>query len=249
MRHVARIVLVVGLALAVHGAHGADEAGDAQAVVDQAITALGGADNLAKYKGVTYKENGTFYGMGDGVPYTGLYSSQLPKQFRMEIKDVFIHVVNGDEGWSKDMTGNISDMSKELLQEYREMNHAGLLVSNPTVLKDKAYHLSAPKADKVGDRPAVTITVSRKGYRDVTISFDKESHLPIRSVQMVKPMGQGDKEVKQEALFSDYKEFQGLKMPTKIVIHQDGKKFVESTLEDVKLHEKLDDRTFAKPDK
>jgi hypothetical protein len=247
MRHVFPIAVVVCLALAVRGASGADDAADAQAVIDQAVTAMGGADNLAKYKAATWKETGTYYGMGDGIPFTGMYSVQLPKQMRMEIKDVFTIVINGDEGWTKDMSGEVKDMPKEQLEEHRESNYSSHLIHDLSVLKDKAYHVSAPKADKVSDRPAVTITVSHKGHRDITLTFDKETHLLIKSTRVAKSVEQGNQDTKQEALLSEYKEVQGVKMPTKIVIQRDGKPYVEATAEDIKLLEKLDDQTFAKP--
>src|SRR2546427_242862 len=72
---------------------------DGRAIVTRAIQAAGGEAKLAKFQAFTWKEKGTYYGMGEGLPYTGVYAINRPSQFRMEIEGVFIVVVNGDKGW------------------------------------------------------------------------------------------------------------------------------------------------------
>src|SRR5205807_2708706 len=88
-------VLVVGtfLLASVHLVCAGED--DARAIVNKAIQAAGGEKKLAKHNAVTMKEKGTYYGMGEGLPYTGNYSFQWPNQFRMEIEGVFLIVVNG----------------------------------------------------------------------------------------------------------------------------------------------------------
>ena len=58
---------------------------------------------------------------------------------------------------------------------------------------------------------------------------------------------QANAEVDQEAILSDYKDFDGTKMPTKVVVKRDCKLFVEAEVQDLKPAEKLDKSTFAKP--
>src|SRR5437868_15187557 len=54
----------------------ADDAADARAIIDKAIKASRGEEILDKYKAETLKEKGTYYGMGNGIPYTGHYWMQ-----------------------------------------------------------------------------------------------------------------------------------------------------------------------------
>src|SRR6516225_10801654 len=61
------------------------EEGDGRALVDKAIKAAGGPENLSKHNSATFKEKGIYYGEGKGQPYTGIYSFQWPDKFRMEI--------------------------------------------------------------------------------------------------------------------------------------------------------------------
>src|SRR2546428_8816628 len=52
----------------------ADDQADARAIVAKAIKAVGGEQKLEKFKAQTWREVGTYYGMGDGLPYTGNYA-------------------------------------------------------------------------------------------------------------------------------------------------------------------------------
>jgi hypothetical protein len=89
--------------------------------------------------------------------------------------------------------------------------------------------------------------VSHQGHRDVSLYFDKETGLLVKSVQTVKAQELGGQEVKQEFFQKDYKEVGGVKVPTKHVFLRDGKKYVEAEGTEIKLLEKLDDGTFGKP--
>src|SRR3954468_11085065 len=94
------------------------------------------------------KGAGTFYGLGEGIPYTGEWQFQGQKQMRytLEIKVMdqtltVTQIVNGDKGWAK-INDDVKDLAKDELAEEQEAMHAkwvALLVP----LKDKAYKLSA----------------------------------------------------------------------------------------------------------
>ena len=60
----AAVVLLFGGAMA-----RADEQSDMLAVVEKAIKAQGGADELAKDQAGTVKMTGKFYGLGEGIPF------------------------------------------------------------------------------------------------------------------------------------------------------------------------------------
>ena len=54
----------------------AGEDKDARAAIDKGIQAAGGETKLATFQASTWKEKGTYYGMGDGLPYTATYAVQ-----------------------------------------------------------------------------------------------------------------------------------------------------------------------------
>jgi hypothetical protein len=223
----------------------ADEQAEAQAIIAQAIKAVGGEEKLAKFKSHTWKETGTYHGMGTAQPYTGKYAVQWPDKFRMEIEGFFILVLNGDQGWMS-MAGSTEEMSKEQLAEQKETHYAGW-VSTLLPLKDKAFQLAPVGDAKVEDRPAVIVKVTQKGHRDVLLFFDKENHRLVKSEYKAKAQEQGGQEVKQEAFLSNYQDVDGVKMPMKIVIKRDGKVYVEAENSEIKAVSKLDEKVFAKP--
>jgi hypothetical protein len=233
------LCIVVGLA---NTARADDEAG---AVVDKAIKAAGGAENLAKMKAQTWKEKGTYYGMGNGLPYSGVYAAQFPGQFRMEIQGVFTIIVDGDKGWVK--TGeNATDMDKEQIDEYKESNYAGHLTML-LPLKSKKFTLTSTGETKVDNLTAVGVKVSHAGHRDVTLYFDKDTGLLVKMARRVKDLEGNKEEVDQETILSQHKEVDGVKFPMKLVVKRQGKLYLEAENEEVKLVGKLDAKVFAKP--
>src|SRR5436190_1878197 len=124
-----RTTLAVGLlglsALVATGAAGrANDQADARGVVDRAIQAAGGAEALARHNAATWKEKGTYYGMGSAVPYTGSYAVQWPDRFRMEVDGVFTIVLDGDKGWVR-ANDETKDMTPQQLREQQAEHYAG----------------------------------------------------------------------------------------------------------------------------
>ena len=252
-----RLLIPCALVLALAALGRADDAADAKAVVEKAIKARGGADNLAKYKADVLKVKGAVHVSGLDIDFTGEISFQQPDKSRTVIEGTVMgtnfkstRVVNGDKGWIDDLLGAARqqrDMSKEELAEERESQNANS-IARLAVLTDKAYTLSTLGESKVGDKEAVGILVKRKGYRDVSLLFDKKTHLLLKSETRVKdPQGGGDAEFTQEAFYDDYKKVGDLLVAHKLTIKRDGKAFLESETTEFKPEEKLDDGLFAKP--
>lgn len=221
----------------------ADDA--ASAIIEKSLKAVGGEKNFAKHRAATWNETGTYYGMGQGLPYTGKYSVQLPNQFRMEIQGAFVIVVNKDKGWTQ-AGGETKEMTKEELLEQQESLH-GSWVGSLAPLREKKYKLTSIGEFKVDERTTVGVRVSTEGRRDVELYFDKETGLLAKLDQRVKAPELGGKEVNQEAIYKDYREVEGAKIAMKFSVKRDGKQFVEAELKDYKAAGKLDDSVFAEP--
>ena len=221
------------------------EEGDGRALVDKAIKAAGGADKLAKHQSGTFKGKGTYYGMGDGLPFTAKYSMQLPNKFKMEIEGVFTLVMNGDKGWISS-SGDTKEMSKEELAAQKSDHRAGY-IAMLVPLKDKAFTLAMLPEAKVDDKAAVGIKVTRKDYPEVKLYFDKKTHLLVKSEFPSKVAEEKFKDVMASMYYTNYKEIDGAQVPTHLVMKRDGKLFVEADVADMKAVGKLDDSVFAKP--
>jgi hypothetical protein len=245
MRKFLGVAVLCGLLASLVGTGRAGDPPDPRAIVDKAIKAMGGEEKLTKFKAMSWKEKGTYYGMGDGLPYTGNYSVQWPGQFRMEVEGVFTSGLDGDKGWIKS-GDKTKEMTKEELAENKDHQYSGW-VTSLRPLKDKSFTLKSLGSVKIDGRPAAKVNVSSKGHRDITLFFDTGNGLLVRSQTMIKSKDKEGKLVDQVADYSGYKAVQGVQVPTKISIKQDGKLFVEAEMTDIKLHEKLDQKVFAQP--
>jgi outer membrane lipoprotein-sorting protein len=239
-----RVCIASGVLLLATGLVWSDDE-SARSLVDKAIQAAGGAKNLAKHKAATFSEKGTYYGMGDGLPFSGKYAIQRPKQFRMEIVDVFTIVLNGDKGWMKSQD-NTKELSKEELQQQQTEARAGA-IGSLLPLKNKAFNLKKLEDVKVDGKAAAGILVIRKGYPEVKLYFDKKTGLLVKGEHKTKSSEEMFKEVNQETYFSDYREIDGAKIAHKLVIKRDGKNYVEGEISDYEAKGKLDDSVFAQP--
>jgi hypothetical protein len=220
--------------------------GEAAAIVDKAIKATGGADVIKKFAALKVQTKGKFYGMGDGIDYKAEESFQAPDRFFLKIDATgfsFSSTVNGDKGWIK-FGDNVMEMTKEQMEKAKEDLYAGGL-ARLLPLKHKGVTLSQLGEVKVDGKPAVGVRAESKGHADVSLYFDKESGLLVKTERRTKD--DSGAEVTQETLYSDYKKVEGMQVPMKAVINHDGKKFIESENTDVKLSEKLPDSTFDKP--
>jgi outer membrane lipoprotein-sorting protein len=245
--------VVATLALAGPGPLRADDDADMKALIAKAIKAHGGADNLAKYKAGTLKTKGKFHGMGAAVDYTGTINFQSPDRLRVEIEAEvmgqnfkFVQVINGDKGWIV-LLDKVTPMSKEMIAEAHEQMSASA-VTRLLPLTGKDYNLSPLGEVKVGDRPAVGVRVEHKKHRDVSLYFDKETSLLLKSETRGKDLQRGDDaEFAGETLYGDYKKVDGVQVAHKQTVKRDGKLYVESETTEAQLAEKLEDGVFAKP--
>ncbi|HTU18731.1 MAG TPA: hypothetical protein VMG10_11775 [Gemmataceae bacterium] len=250
MRKISAALGVVGLLAFVIPVHADDDA-KLREVIARAIKVHGGMDKLTKLKANVFKSKGKFYGLGEGLDYTEEFAIQLPKRFRIEVHSkagdrefTFVQIYDGNKGWNK-IGDKTEEMNKEMLAEAKEdMNAAA--VSHLIFLKDKEYKLSPLGAAKVGDRPTIGIRVARKGYRDVSLFFDKEKGLLVKMETRGQDPRRGE-EYTATTLYDDYKKVEGVMVAHKITIKHDGKRFVDGEMTEVKLSEKLGDSMFEKP--
>jgi zinc protease len=245
MRKTLGILIVGPLLLLLSGTAPAGGDDDARAIVAKSIKATGGAAKMAKFKATTFKVKGTYYGMGDGLPFTGNYAVQWPMQLKMEIEGIFTIVVNGDKGWMKS-GGVTNDMSKEELALQKHNQRAGW-IATLLPLEDKAFDLTALGEVKVDKLTALGVKVTRKDYPEVKLYFDKATHLLIKAEFRSKSPEENYKDATLETYYSNFKEIDGVKVPTTVITKRDGKLYVESEVAEMKAAGKLDASMFDRP--
>jgi len=235
---------ILACLLCLAGTVRADDAADARAIVDKAIAAKGGAELLAKYKAQTIREKGTYYGMGAGLPYTGTTYADANNRSKTVIEGVFSLCVDGEKGWMEAM-GNTMDLPPEQHAAMVRDMQAGWIIGLAG-LNDEDITLATLPGDDVDGKPTDAVLVTSKDKREHKLYFDRETHLLSKAVYQSWSQEKNG-EVEQELLFSAYKPIEGIQSAFKVVIMQDGKKFVESDVQEVKFSESLDEKIFKRP--
>ncbi|OWK44363.1 hypothetical protein [Fimbriiglobus ruber] len=244
---------VLGLAVALVVAPvRADDAGDAKAVVTKAIEAHGGATALGKYKAGFSKIKGQMTVFGMDLDFTGDMTYELPNKYKLTISTD----VNGQKlaveqvTDGKNFKNTLNGMAvKQTDAEKNELAQAALLQDvtqlTPLLVGDK-YTLKAEKDATVDDKPASVVTVSSKELKETRLFFDKKTGLLVKTERKaLSPSAPGEtKEVNEETFLSDFKEADGVKLPMKLLVNHDGKKFMSMTVTETKLMDKAEPKTF-----
>lgn len=221
------------------------KAAKARRLVRKGVQFLGGEKNLKKYDGALIKETGTYFGMGEGLPYTGEYAVQYPEKFRMVIAGVFTQVLNGDKGWLKS-GGQVTEMTKPQVKALRDQHYVGW-VTQLYPLLDKQFKLELAGTGKVGDQAVSLIKVKSKGHHDVTLAINPKTGALLKVEYRAAMDAMPDKVVSYIGYNDEFKNAGKIKYVSKTRIMRAGKKFIEATITEYKPVEKLDAGLFAKP--
>jgi outer membrane lipoprotein-sorting protein len=250
MRRAIQALAAFGLlsALAQPGWAAEDEAAK---IIDKAVKAHFPKGLDVKNTGSQIKTKGKLHIMGLDLEFNQEVSIQAPDKFKevmamtvMGNNVVVTSVYNGKEAWIRAGDTDVP-VNDEILAEFKEASYVMGLVQG-ALLKDKSLKVSVVGEAKVKDKPALGVMISRKGNKDVTVYFDKETGL-IAKVEMRRRDLMAGQEVNEERIIAEYQEVDGRKMAKKVEVLRDGKAFLEAEVIEVKLVEKLDDSEFAQP--
>jgi hypothetical protein len=245
-------LLSVAFLLAATGMIGAGAGEDkaARALVEKAIQAHGGEAALTKLPAVEAKLKGKISLLGEATAFTGDFAADGPERQKVVIEGTLngekfrmIHVVNGAQAWLKtgdeatELTGDDFD---EALKQAQSTWVATLIP-----LKDRAFKLTSLGEFRIQQRPVLGVRVAHKGQRDVQLFFDQQTGLLVKTKVRVKD--ESGEEITEESYLDDYRDVQGTKQATKLLIKHDGEMFMEAEVSDYQLSEKLDKKVFGKP--
>jgi hypothetical protein len=234
------------------GAARGQEAKDAAAVVDKSIKAIGGAEKLSKAKAVLWKAKAKFRFGENESEGTIEGTMQALDHSRRVFEGQFggnafraVTVVAGDKGWRK-FGDNAMELDSEGLANEKRRLYLSVVPITVAPLKSKGFKLSAAADEKVDGKPANGVKVTAPDSKTFTLYFDQQSGLPVKLVADV--VGFDGNEFTQETTFGEYKEFDGVKVATKLVAKRDGQTFQEMNVTEFKLLDKVDPKTFAEPE-
>src|SRR5262249_4984947 len=174
------------------------EADPAKAILDRAVKALGGEKKLAAAGGLTWKVSGTLEVEGMKVDLSGDWSAQRLDSYRWELQaSVMGRAENATAGIAgakagvRNGQGQVRDAPKDIVPLLLANFRCFRLVQNPLLLRDKAFKLSPLGELKIGDRETVGLKVTRKGWADIDLFFDKKTGLPFKTEIHVKESKDG----------------------------------------------------------
>ena len=224
---------------------------DATALIDKAIKAHFPKGLDTKNKGLRTKSKGTLHVMGLKLEYTNDVFVQAASKFKevMELdangKQVtVITVFDGKKGWIKagPMDLKITD---EILAELKDAAYLmGLMQGLFT--KDKTVKFALTGEVQIKGKPALGMSVSREGKKDINLFFDKSTGL-MAKIEMRKRDLMSGQEITEERFITEYQDLAGRKVAKKAEIQRDGKDFLTAEVTSVEIFEKIDDSEFVQP--
>ena len=226
------------------------DAAKAQALINKAIKAMGGAKALHKSRHAIIEDEGTYLGMGDAIPYKGryVYSYGKKSRSRMEIIGMFVQVFDGEKAWMSAMgqTSDAEGVALDVAKQAMEVSYAMSLL--PLEKPNKAYKLSLAKQAMVNEETCPGVQVEHEGMPTLTMHFSPKSGLISKTSYTNRAPEQGFEKVVEEAIFHAYKLQAGVMTPTHMTIFRDGKKYVVSKPQKVTYPDTVDDSEFKKPE-
>ncbi len=248
-RSFALVVSALVPLLFLSGARADDES---RAVIEKAIKAHGGEELLTKNKATRSKNKGTITLPGVGeVPFEQETAVMLPDRLRDAMVLTIggrqvstLTLVDGDKV-SIEVNGKAIDTpeaAKTALADARHMMKVARLV---TLLREKGFELNTIGEDKVEDKPVVGVRVSMKEKKDISLYFDKKTHL-LAKVEHRTTDTTGN-EISEERIVREYqKNKAGVNLPKKVIVKRDGKTFLEAEFLETQMLEKIDASEFKK---
>jgi hypothetical protein len=217
----------------------------ADALLAKAIQAHGGVKALAKYKAKRIKlrimEEATRMG------YDHEYLVASPDKYK-DVGDGYYlgqritttYATDGKVSWRLVM-GKAEELEDQFGEWYKHEAHL-YHVMRLVPLKEKEYELKAAGETKVDDKTAFGLLVRRKGQKDITLFFDAQTSLLVKTERQV--TGNSGDQVKEEAFYQDYVKKDSMPYARKIVVKQDGKTVEQIDVREVTFLEKVDDKAF-----
>jgi hypothetical protein len=159
-------------------------------------------------------------------------------------KNVIIYALNKEQGWVQ-VDGKTQPIPDTMRSELREATHFARL-SGLSGVKDPGQQATALPPTQIGGRTALGVKISARGFRDVSLYFDKETAILVKAEHQVMDNA-ANQLVLEERFYSGWKDTNGLKLPSHVEVLRDGKRYMAADAVEMQVLEKLEDGLFAKP--
>jgi hypothetical protein len=244
-------VLAILLIFGVGGSGRPAAAQDANAILDKAIQALGGAEKLSQAKILSSKGKGTVTFGGNDNEATFQSVSQGLDHIRRDLainaggnEFKVLTALAGDKGW-REFGGNRMELDKDAIANEKRRAYLDVIPITILPLKSAEFKVEAVGEENAGGKVMVGVKATGPDGKEFRLYFDKENGLPVRMVARV-PGFMGD-EFTQDTTYSDYREMGGIQKATKVLSKRDGEKFIDQQITEFRILDAVDPKTFAEP--
>jgi hypothetical protein len=219
--------LFVTIAITAVAAQEDNDAARGRRMIYRAQQAFGGAEKLAAIQDFTQIIEVAMDTLPGGVKVKQSNRYLAPGIYRQDEDLPFgkiISYVDRESGWRSTPRGSLI-MSPPMLK----MSHDELFRNLFVVMaadRDSSVNVKA-----VGPS---TVEISKADGFTVKLEFDASTGLPLRKVYVASDPHGPPTEI--EEIYADWREVQGLKVPFKMTIREDGKKLAEETVQEFKFN-------------
>jgi tetratricopeptide (TPR) repeat protein len=235
----------------------ADDQVDCKPILEKAVKAMGGQDKLDQFKLGSWNGKvalpfgpleivGLLEGNWQGTDHFRLEGKFSGKEEGLKQAANSVTIKINGKRFRLEGAGADNGLTLEDVDPWELKMLMGAVTLPPLLAKmlGKDVKLSPLGELKINNREAVGIRVNHEQSKDVSVFFDKENGLPIKTEIMLL-LSEGE-EVSVIFSYSDYKDWNGLNHPAKIAVQVNKGQF---TLEinDLKAEERLEAQVFDIP--
>jgi len=167
-------------------------------------------------------------------------------------KESMLFVVNGDKHWARSAGKKVQEMP---LPRANMRKPAILAILDQLAgLQESQQEIVVGAEEKVAGKILIPLTVTA-GHRQSTTYFDRATGLIAKEIKNYLPdvhsppeTWKNERRVESETTYGDYKDFDGVTLPTRMVVSQAGKAVLDISVVQVEFPATFDAHAFDKPE-
>jgi hypothetical protein len=204
-----------------------------------------GGDALKNVSGLAMSEQEQMIGTGGGMPRTVAWSVAYPDRARAEVKTggmSVLQVADGKSAWVRvqSQTHDATNMLGEFERGVALFGGGWELYRE--VLEGKLQG-SAIGGDEIDGKAVEGVAVQSR-FGSVRLYFDRQSHL-LAAARYESATSRGAADTEQR--WSDYRLIDGCQFAFSTTVYREGRKIMESSVQDLKVNPELDASLFTAP--
>ena len=222
--------------------------GPVRTIIERGIVAQGGEQQLEK---LAKPWRAKIKGKARMLEITGELLQNSPTQSKITtvlqagpLSTEVVVITNGHKTWRR-IAGFTKEVTGKELDEMNDGKYRHHVRNLLPLLREPAIETSLLADTSVAGQPATGIRVKSKGHRDIDLYFDRSTGLVVKTESRIEAPDKPP--IVLEQILSNYRDFDGLKLPTKFTKFENGRETSVEEYVDFKFVDRIDDREFEKP--